>query len=197
MSGKRCIGYVRNLASGPSLDDQIQALQAARCSASDIYVATSKQSETGKLKLALKSARSTDVFIVATLTNLNPRQLVLVLNSLKGRNIDFYSIAEKLDTRPLGADEAIRLMLCLLDFMHQVRSESTTIGLDAARAVGRVGGRRYVLSNDQRKIARGLRDLRQYSMAEIAKRVGVSRSTLYLAGIGGSTNRPKHRKSNE
>jgi DNA invertase Pin-like site-specific DNA recombinase len=195
METGRPIGYARTASGEASLTSQIKALQLAGCSATDIYFAKGMQTDSGKLRFALKCARSGDVFVVASLTSIEYRGLDIVLNSLKGRNIHFYSIAEQMDTRSVDADAAIQGLLHIRAFMHRARSESTITGLDAARAAGRVGGRRYALTNDQIKRARQLRDQGRYTMAEIAKKVGVSRSTLYLGGIGGTRNRPKLLKS--
>jgi DNA invertase Pin-like site-specific DNA recombinase len=187
----RSIGYARTAGGKTRLNSQIKALQLAGCCATDIYFAKGMRTDPGKLRLALKSARSGDVFVVASLACIDYRGLDIFLNSLRARNIHFYSIAEKFDTRSVDADIAIEEIVQIRAVAHRKRSESTIAGLRAARAAGRVGGRRYVLTNDQIKHARRLRKEGRYTMAEIALKIGVSRSTLYQGGIGGTGNRPK------
>ncbi len=58
-------------------------------------------------------------------------------------------------------------------------SERTREGLAAARARGRKGGRRPVLSEAKVDHARMLRDGGEHTMTEIAELVGCSRATLY------------------
>jgi DNA invertase Pin-like site-specific DNA recombinase len=58
-------------------------------------------------------------------------------------------------------------------------SERTREGLAAARARGRKGGRRPVLSAAKAEHARKLRDGGEHTMTEIAELVGCSRATLY------------------
>jgi DNA invertase Pin-like site-specific DNA recombinase len=52
-------------------------------------------------------------------------------------------------------------------------------GLASARERGRVGGRRAKLSESQSIIAEQLFNERQLSVNEIARSLGVSRSTVY------------------
>ena len=59
--------------------------------------------------------------------------------------------------------------------------ERTCAGLAAARARGRLGGRRPHLSADKLDTARRLLADPMLSMAEVAARVGVGRTTLYRA----------------
>ena len=57
--------------------------------------------------------------------------------------------------------------------------ERTTSGLAAARARGRVGGRRPSLTAKQVQRVRNLYEAQQLTVAEIAASVGVSRQTIY------------------
>ena len=57
--------------------------------------------------------------------------------------------------------------------------ERTQSGLAAARARGRVGGRRRSFTAAQKEKPSGLYDLRQLTAEQIAKAVGSSTSSLY------------------
>lgn len=57
--------------------------------------------------------------------------------------------------------------------------ERTQSGLAAARARGRVGGRRRSFTPKQQREAQRLYDLRQMSVEQIAKAIGTSTSTVY------------------
>ena len=57
--------------------------------------------------------------------------------------------------------------------------ERTHAGLAAARARGRVGGRKPALTAAKAKAARNLYDAGGTTVADIARAVGVSRATLY------------------
>ena len=57
--------------------------------------------------------------------------------------------------------------------------ERTQSGLAAARARGRVGGRRRSFTAEQEREAQRLYDRRQLTAEQIAKAVGTSTSSLY------------------
>lgn len=59
--------------------------------------------------------------------------------------------------------------------------ENTYEGLAAARARGRVGGRKPKLSPDQAAVARQLYDAREHTVEQIAAMFKVSRHTIYRA----------------
>lgn len=71
------------------------------------------------------------------------------------------------------------LLGAVAEFERDLISERTHEGLAAARARGRKGGRRPVLSEAKAEHARKLRDGGEHTMTDIAELVGCSRATLY------------------
>ncbi len=57
--------------------------------------------------------------------------------------------------------------------------DRTQAGLDAARARGRLGGRRSVLNADKRALAVKLYNEHEMSIAKICSTMGISKPTLY------------------
>jgi len=57
--------------------------------------------------------------------------------------------------------------------------ERTQSGLAAARARGRVGGRRRSFTSAQQREAQRLYELRQMTVAQIAKAIGSTTTTVY------------------
>jgi DNA invertase Pin-like site-specific DNA recombinase len=88
-----------------------------------------------------------------------------------------------IDTRRPPGIVAFVALLSHLDGKHEFRSATTLAGLADAKAEGRVGGRRVVLSPEKRAQAVALIEEGQLSMREIAKRLGVSRSSLYNVNL--------------
>jgi len=74
--------------------------------------------------------------------------------------------------------------------------ERTRAGLSAARARGRLGGRKPKMSSADLDTARRLMKDETLSMAEIAARIGIGRTTLYRAlnRAAGRPPRPTGRK---
>ncbi|MCO4052473.1 MAG: recombinase family protein [Bosea sp.] len=67
----------------------------------------------------------------------------------------------------------------LAEFERGVIRERTKAGLSAARARGRVGGRPVKLTGDDLKAAKALLGDPTITVADVAKRLGVSPATLY------------------
>jgi DNA invertase Pin-like site-specific DNA recombinase len=77
-----------------------------------------------------------------------------------------------------------RAMLGMLSVLAELQRElivvaNTNGGLAAARARGRVGGRRPRLSPEQAALAQELREARDKTVQQIADLFGVPRSTVY------------------
>lgn len=67
----------------------------------------------------------------------------------------------------------------LAEFERNLVRERTKAGLNAARARGRLGGRRKVLAPDKRRLAVQLYQERKYTVMEICRLMGISKPTLY------------------
>lgn len=70
------------------------------------------------------------------------------------------------------------MMSAFAELEANLLSERTKKGLESARARGRVGGR-PAIPNQKKEMIKSLYNSRNYSGEEIAKVVGVSRSTIY------------------
>lgn len=67
----------------------------------------------------------------------------------------------------------------LAEFERHLISERTQAGLAAARARGRKGGRKPKIQDKERREIQALYAAKTIPLADIAKRYGVSRTTLY------------------
>lgn len=67
----------------------------------------------------------------------------------------------------------------LAEFERDLIRERTHAGLTAARARGRRGGRRPVMSAEKLEVARTMYESGEHTTAKIAETLGVSRATLY------------------
>jgi DNA invertase Pin-like site-specific DNA recombinase len=67
----------------------------------------------------------------------------------------------------------------LAEFERNLVRERTSAGLAAARARGRHGGRPSVLTGHKLQVAQEMHASGQYTMAAIAKTLGVSRASVY------------------
>jgi DNA invertase Pin-like site-specific DNA recombinase len=67
----------------------------------------------------------------------------------------------------------------LAEFERDLIRERTSAGLAAARARGRHGGRPSVLTGHKLRVAQELYRSGEYTVAAIAKTLGVSRASIY------------------
>ena len=190
----RVIGYGRDLGTGPTVAEQTAALRAAGARGENIHLDILGNDEWSKLSLALLDSRPGDLFAVTTLGCLarSTFHLAAVLAELEATDVEFLAIREKIDSRTEIGLMFVRTLLGHVERRHTEISQLTKMGLARARKLGRVGGRREVMSSEKLDQARMLIAEGQLSMAKIADRLGVARSTLYNAGL--TTARVSHRR---
>ena len=90
------------------------------------------------------------------------------------------SLKEAIDTDSSAGQLVFHIFGALAEFERALIREGTRAGLAAARAHGRVGGRRKRLDEQKRRHAVELYRSRQRTVMEICVLVGISRSTLYV-----------------
>lgn len=182
------IGYAREWDGGPSLDEQIARLKEFGC----WNVWDENPSNAGtygqELSKALIDVRPGDYFVVMDLACLgSAKRLEHVLTTLQRNNVDLYVTAGDLDTRRPNGKQFIPEALKLLHALQNLKSQAIRDGLAAARRQGRMGGRRPVISAEKLAAANELLASGQHTMKQIAKKLGVSRSSLYNSGLSAVT----------
>ncbi len=178
------IGYARVSTHEQNLDLQIDALKQAGCD--EIYTEeasgkSAKQSARPELGHCLRALRAGDTLVVWRLDRLgrNLHDLISIVHELEGKSIGFRSLNEAIDaTGPTGR-LTLHLFAALAEFERALIRERTLAGLAAARSRGRHGGRPRALSDADARAAATLLAQPGIPVADICKRFGVSRSTLY------------------
>jgi DNA invertase Pin-like site-specific DNA recombinase len=105
--------------------------------------------------------------------------LVKIISDLEREGITFESLGEKIDTGSASGKLQFHVFAALAEFERNLIRERTLAGLSAARARGRVGGRKPKLSEQQIREIKSLLSDPTAHVNDIAKRYGVSRKTLY------------------
>jgi DNA invertase Pin-like site-specific DNA recombinase len=106
------------------------------------------------------------------------RHLVDTVTRLAERGIGFRSLQEAIDTTP-GGKLVFHVFAALAEFERDLIRERTSAGLAAACARGRHGGWPSLMTAHKRQVAREMYGSRQYTVAAIAKTLGVSRASNY------------------
>lgn len=177
------IGYARVSTDDQHLDLQRDALTKAGCSVTYEEKASGKTADRPELDQCLKALRAGDTLVVWRLDRLGRslQDLLRIVDDLKERGIGFVSLTEKIETDNAAGKLVFHVFAALSEFERSLIRERTQAGLAAARARarGRAGGRKPKLDEKQvREIKALLRDP-DIHVAEVARRYGVSRTTLY------------------
>ena len=79
----------------------------------------------------------------------NLRHLIDVVEDLESRKVGFISLQEGFDTTTNGGKLVFQIFGALAEFERNLIRERTKAGLEAARARGKLGGRKAKLSSTQ------------------------------------------------
>ena len=107
------------------------------------------------------------------------KHLIEVVEALESHKVGLLSLQEGIDTTTSGGQLVFHLFGALAEFERNLVRERTQAGLSAARARGRMGGRKPKLKPAQVKTLRRMYNSRQHTVKEICKVMGISRPTLY------------------
>ena len=182
------VGYARISTSDQSPDLQRDALEAVGCGRIFEETASGAAKRVRpQLQSALDWMREGDTLVVWRLDRLarSIRQLIEMVEDLGGRDIGFRSLTEAIDTTTPGGRLVFHVFGALAEFERNLIVERTRAGLAAAKARGRVGGRPAALDDSAIAVAGALLRDPSIPIREVAKRVGVSRATLYIYFPGG------------
>ena len=182
------IGYARVSKSdgSQSLDLQIDALHAADVPEGQIYSdqASGKKDDRPGLEACLKALRTSDVLVVWKLDRLGRslHHLVRTVSMLSERGIGLKVLTgqgTQIDTTTAAGRLSFGIFAALGEFESELIRERTVAGLQAARARGRKGGRKFTLTKAQVRVAQAAMANRDTSVAELCKELGIRPVTLY------------------
>jgi len=175
------IGYARVSTEDQHLDLQRDALQQAGCGVIYEELASGKNAAWLELDQCRKALRSGDTLVVWRLDRLGRSlsDLVQIVGDLDRAGIGFESLTEKIETNSAAGKLVFHVFAALAEFERSLIRERTHAGLAAARARGRSGGRKPKLGEKQLREIRALLRDPDIQVAEVARRYGVSRTTLY------------------
>lgn len=140
-----------------------------------------KSADRPELGHCLKALRSGDTLVVWRLDRLGRSlpDLVGIVSSLEREGVAFESITERIETTSAAGKLIFHVFAALAEFERNLIRERTRAGLAAARARGRKGGRKPALDDRQVSEIRALLRDPEIQVTDVARRYGVSRTTLY------------------
>ena len=136
------------------------------------------------LDSCLRALRKDDVLVVWKLDRLgrNLAHLVNTVQDLAAHGVGLRVLAgqgAQVDTTTAGGRLVFGIFAALAEFERELIRERTVAGLEAARARGRKGGRKFALSKAQVRLAQSAMAHRDTSVSELCRELGIRPVTLY------------------
>lgn len=181
------IGYARVSKSDGSqtLNLQKDELLKAGVDAERMYddFATGKRDDRPGLHACLKALRDGDTLVVWKLDRLgrDMRHLVDTVDDLSKRGVGLRVLTGQMpvDTGTAQGKLIFGIFATLAEFERELIRERTMAGLKAARARGRIGGRKPKMTSAKLRLAQAAMANPQTVVADLCRELAVSRQTLY------------------
>jgi DNA invertase Pin-like site-specific DNA recombinase len=181
----RLNGYARVSTNGQELKLQLDALKKAGCAKRHIFTdkASGARADRPGLENCLQRLKRGDTLLVWRLDRLgrSMRHLISLVEDLRKRVVGFKSLCDgAIDTTTASGDLIFNVFASLAQFESRLIQERTKAGLSAARARGRLGGRKPLSPNDSRvRMAKKMHKDKSVPIPDICRTLRISRPTLY------------------
>lgn len=175
------IGYARVSTDEQSPDLQIDALKKAGCERFYTDKTSGARNERKELSEALSYARKGDCLVVWRLDRLGRslKHLIEIVEGLETAGVGFISLQEGFDTTTSGGRLVFQIFGALAEFERNLIRERTNAGLTAARARGRIGGRKAKLNSEQIETLRNMYETKAHTVKEICRVFKITKPTFY------------------
>jgi len=174
------IGYARVSTQDQNLEVQKKALSKAGCKkVLEAKVSGTRAARPG-LDAALTTLREADTLVVWKLDRLgrSVKNLIDLVGELQRQGVQFQSLTDSINTGTPSGRFFFHVMASLAQMERELIVERTCAGLEAARRLGRTGGRKRRMTDSKIQSARKLL-ASGTPPKEVAKNLGVSVPTLY------------------
>ena len=176
------LGYARVSTDDQDMLMQIEALKSAGVKEENVYKEhiSGMKKDRPELKRLLDFAREGDEIVVFKLDRISRslKHLEELVEAFQQRGVEFVSLHERIDTNSASGKLFFRMMGAIAEFERDIISERTKEQLAAKKKNGVKLGRPSV-DKEKLEMAFALYETKRYSVAEITKKTGVSRTTFY------------------
>ena len=174
------IGYARVSTQDQNLDLQVKALTKAGCKKVFDDKISGTRAERPGLTAALAMLREGDTLVVWKLDRLgrSVKNLVDLVGELHRQGVQFKSLTDSIDTGTASGRFFFHVMASLAEMERELIVERTCAGLEAARRLGRTGGRKRQMTDSKIESAKKLL-ASGVPPRDVARNLGVSVPTLY------------------
>jgi DNA invertase Pin-like site-specific DNA recombinase len=176
-------GYARVSKNDQSLEIQIQRLKEAGCDEIFREKISGAKDDRDELNRMMEKLREGDTVCVVRLDRLGRRMMKLIelINRFKEQGISFVSLENNIDTTTPVGMVLFNMCAAFSEMERELIRERIKAGLDAAHKKGRKGGRPKVMTSQKIETLLSLKKSDGFSVSQICKMVGISRSVYYRA----------------
>jgi DNA invertase Pin-like site-specific DNA recombinase len=180
-ASRAIVGYARADGDRADLAAMTRQLREAGCAPVRTDERRGRQDDLPALRECLAALRRGDVLMVASLDQLGRTrpELIAAVEQVRRGGAELRSLREGIDTTGPGGAAIFRVFESLADFGRAAIVAGTSEGIAAARARGTRLGRPPALTPEQLREVRDLLLRPDSTVTGVARRLGVSRSTLY------------------
>ena len=174
------VGYARVSKLDQNLELQLQELKKSGCKKIFTDKISGARDKRPGLDEALSYLRKSDTLVVWKLDRLgrSTKRLIELVEKLESKDINFISITDSINTTSPAGRFFFHVMASLAQMERELIRERTRAGLEAARKIGRVGGRPRKMTPAKIKCARKLLNAGTCPK-DVAESIAVSVPTLY------------------
>ncbi|GJD82347.1 DNA-invertase hin [Methylobacterium haplocladii] len=176
------VGYARVSTLDQNLDLQRDALLKVGC---DRVFEEKRSGKVGtkrpEFEAVLSFLRPDDVLVVWKLDRLGRSlvEMMRTIDALRRQDVHFRSLTEQFDSGTAHGRFALQMHGAMAEYFLDLNRERTMEGLKAALARGRKGGRPKKLKEGDLIAGQAMLNAGTVTVAEVARRLGVSRQALY------------------
>lgn len=174
------IGYARVSTQDQNLDLQREALTKAGCQKIFEDRISGTRAERPGLTKTLEMLREGDTLVVWKLDRLgrSVKHLVDLTSELSQQGINFKSLTDSIDTSTPSGRFFFHVMASLAEMERELIIERTRAGLETAKKLGRLGGRKRQMTESKIESAKKLL-AGGMPPRDVTENLGVSIPTLY------------------
>jgi len=182
MTTKR-LGYGRVSTQDQKLEAQADALKAASVDKVFIEKVTGTKASRPELDKLREQMREGDTLVITRLDRLgrSTKDLLAISAELAEKGVELEVIEQNINTTSPEGKLFFTMIAAMAEFEHSMMVARTRDGLAAARARGRLGGRKPKLTESQKKQVKKLYDARELTVREIAALFNITPPTVYRA----------------
>ena len=139
-----------------------------------------------ELNRMMEKLRTGDILYVVRLDRLGRRMMKLIelINTFKEKGISFVSLENNIDTTTPVGMVLFNMCAAFSEMERELIRERVKAGLNAAHKKGRKGGRPKALTPQKLETLLSLKKSEEFSVSQICKMAGVTRSVYYRAIAG-------------